>query len=116
MSDATMRAETEIASGPDVWFVLVQYEAHKDMRNDWWAQPIYAVQLPFDLPRFRLKDENDEFSVMFKFRRRWYPLIGAWRQLKQLNLDAAEGRAYNIVSFGRRILKPMGVKPWAKRG
>ena len=41
VSDATIRAETEIASGPDVWFVLVQYEAHKDMRNDWWSQPLY---------------------------------------------------------------------------
>lgn len=115
VKDATARAEAEIASGPDVWFVLVQYGPRKDLRNDWWAQPLYAVQLPDDLWRFRLKDEDDEFSVMFKFRGRWYPIIGAWRQLKKLNLDAAEGRACNVVSFGHRILKRMGVKAWKAR-
>ena len=115
VSDAAIRAETEIASGPDVWFVLVQYGPCKDLRTDWWSQPLYAVQLPSDLGRFRLKDENDEFSVMFKFRRRWYPLIGAWRQLKRMNLDAAENRACNVVAFGRKILKEMGVKPWKAR-
>ena len=115
VSDATTRAETEIASGPDVWFVLVQYEAHKDMRNDWWAQPLYAVQLPDDLDRFRLWDDGNGFDVMFKFRGRWYSVIGAWRQLKRMNLDAAENRACNVVTFGRRILKKMGVKPWKAR-
>lgn len=115
VSEAAMRAEAEIAAGPDVWFVLVQYGPCKDLRTDWWSQPLYAVQLPSDLGRFRLKDGDDEFSVMFKFRGRWYPLIGAWRQLKKPNLDAAEGRACNIVSFGRRILKPMGVKAWKAR-
>ena len=115
VSDATTRAETEIASGPDVWFVLVQYEAHKDMRNDWWAQPLYAVHLPNDLDRFRLWDDGNGFDVMFKFRGRWYSVIGAWRQLKRMNLDAAENRACNVATFGRRILKKMGVKPWKAR-
>lgn len=31
VSDATMRAGAEIASGPDVWFVLVQYGPCKDL-------------------------------------------------------------------------------------
>lgn len=115
VSDATMRAETEIASGPDVWFVLVQYGPCKDLRTDWWSQPLYAVQLPDDLDRFRFWDDGNGFDVMVKFRGRWYSVIGAWRQLKRFHLDAAENRAYNIISFGRRILKPMGVKPWSRR-
>ena len=115
VSDATMRAETEIASGPDVWFVLVQYEAHKDMRNDWWAQPLYVVQLPNDLDRFRLWDDGNGFDVMFKFHGRWHSVIGVWRQLKRFHLDAAENRACSVVTFGRKILKKMGVKPWKVR-
>ena len=115
VSDATMRAETEIASGPDVWFVLVQYEACKTQGNGWWTQPLCAVQLPDDLNRFRLWDDDTGFDVMFKFRGRWYSVIGAWRQLKRMNLDAAENRACNVVTFGRRILKKMGVKPWKVR-
>lgn len=110
VSNATMRTEAEIASGPDVWFVLVQYETHKDTRNDWWVQPLYAVQLPDDLDRFRLWDDGNGFDVIFKFRGRWYSVIGAWRQLKRMNLDAAENRACNVVTFGRKILKKMGVK------
>ena len=115
VSDATMRAETEIASGPDVWFVLVQYEACKTPGNGWWAQPLYVVQLPDDLNGFRLWDDDTGFDVMFKFHGRWYSVIGAWRQLKRMNLDAAENRACNVVTFGRRILKKMGVKPWKAR-
>ena len=115
VSDATMRAGTEIASGPDVWFVLVQYEPCKDLRTDWWSQPLYAVQLPDDLDRFRLWDDGNGFDVMFKFHGRWHSVIGAWRQLKRMNLDAAENRACNVVTFGRRILKKMGVKPWKVR-
>ena len=115
VSDATTRAEAETASGPDVWFVLVQYETRKDPGNDWWAQPLYAVQLPDDLDRFRLWDDGNGFDVMVKFRGRWYSVIGAWRQLKRMNLDAAENRACNVVTFGRKILKEMGVKPWKAR-
>ena len=115
VSDATMRAEAEIASGPDVWFVLVQYEACKTQGNGRWAQPLYAVQLPDDLWRFRLHDDANGFDVYFKFRGRWYPLIGVWRQLKRFHLDAAENRACNVVTFGRKILKKMGVKPWKVR-
>ena len=115
VSDATMRAETEIASGPDVWFVLVQYEARKAPGNGWWAQPLYAVQLPNDLDRFRLWDDGNGFDVMFKFHGRWHSVIGAWRQLKRMNLDVAENRACSVVTFGRKILKKMGVKPWKAR-
>ena len=115
ISDATTRAEAETASGPDVWFVLVQYGPCKDLRTDWWSQPLYAVQLPVDLGRFRLRDDGSGFDVMFKFRGRWYPVVGAWRQLKRMNLDAAENRACNVVAFGRKILKEMGVKPWKAR-
>ena len=115
VSDAAIRAETEIASGPDVWFVLVQYGPCKDLRTDWWAQPLCAVQFPDDLDRFRLWNDGNGFDVMFKFKGRWYPLIGAWRQLKKLNLDAAENRPCSVVTFGRRILKKMGVKPWKAR-
>lgn len=115
VSDATTRAEEETASGPDVWFVLVQYGPCKDLRTDWWSQPLYAVQLPDDLWRFRLRDDANGFDVYFKFRRRWYPLVGVWRQLKRMNLDAAENRACNVVAFGRKILKEMGVKPWKAR-
>lgn len=115
VSDAAIRAETEIASGPDVWFVLLQYEACKTPGNGWWAQPLIAVQLPNDLDRFRLWDDGNGFDVMVKFRGRWYSVIGAWRQLKRMNLDAAENRACNVVTFGRRILKKMGVKPWKAR-
>ncbi len=115
VSDATARAGAEIASGPDVWFVLVQYGPCRDLRTDWWSQPLYAVQLPFDLPRFRLHDDADGFDVYFKFRGRWCPLVGAWRQLKRFRLDAAENRACNVVTFGRRILRRMGVKPWVQR-
>ena len=114
VSDAAVRAESEIASGPDVWFVLVKYGQCRDLGKDWWSQPLYAVLLPQDLDRFRLWDDGSGFDVMFKFRGRWYPVIGAWRQLKRLNLDASEGRACNVVTFGRRILRKMGVKKWMK--
>lgn len=115
VSNATMRAEAEIASGPDVWFVLVQYGPCKDLKTNWWSQPLYAVQLPDDLDRFRLWDDGNGFDVMVKFRGRWYSVIGAWRQLKRMNLDAAENRACNVVTFGRKILKKIGVKPWKAR-
>ena len=112
VSDVTMRAETETASGPDAWFVLLQYEARKAPGNGWWAQPLCAVQLPNDLDRFRLWNDGTGFDVMFKFHGRWYSVIGAWKQLKRMNLDVAENRACNVVTFGRKILKKMEVKEW----
>lgn len=115
VSDSAMRAGTEIASGPDVWFVLLQYEARKAPGNGWWAQPLYAVRLPDDLDRFRLWSDGTGFDVMFKFRGRWCSVIGAWKQLKRMNLDAMESRSCDIVTFGLRILKKMGVKPWKAR-
>ena len=115
VSDATMRAGAEIASGPDVWFVLVQYGPCKDLKTDWWLQPLCAVRLPNDLDRFRLWSDGTGFDVMFKFHGRWCSVIGAWKQLKRMNLDATENRACDIVTFGLRILKKMGVKPWKAR-
>ena len=76
VSDAATRAEAETASGPDVWLVYVRHGPCEDLRTNWWSQPVYTVQLPSDLDRFRLKDEDNEFSVMFELKGRWYPLIG----------------------------------------
>lgn len=115
VSDAATEAEAETASGPDVWLVLVRHGPCKDLRTDWWSQPVYTVQLPSDLGRFRLKDKDNEFSVMFKLKGRWYPLIGVWRHTGRMNLDVAENRAYSVVMFGRNILKPIGVKTWKAR-
>lgn len=115
VSDATIRAEAETASGPDVWLVLVRHRPCKDLRTDWWSRPVHTVQLPSDLGRFRLKDEDNEFSVMFEFKGRWYPLIGVWRRTGRTNLDVAEIRAYSVVTFGRQILRKMGAKPWKAR-
>ena len=115
VSDAATRAEAETSSGTDVWFVLVRHGPCEDLRTDWWSQPVYAVQSPSDLGRFRLKDEDNEFSVMFESEGRWYPLIGVWRQTRRTNLDVAENRAYSVVTFGRQILRKMGVKPWKAR-
>lgn len=115
VSDAATRAGAETASGTDVWLVLVRHGPCEDLRTDWWSQPVYAVQLPSDLGRFRLKDEDNEFSVMFESEGRWYPLVGVWRQTRRMNLDAAGNRAYSVVTFGRNILKPIGVKTWKAR-
>lgn len=79
---------------------------------------LYAVQLsPFspDLSRFRLWDDADGFDVLFKLRGRWHRVDAAWVQLKRRGLDPAENRPIAIVTFGRKILKKMGVKPWTKR-
>lgn len=115
VSDATMRAETKIASGPDVWLVLVRHRPCEDLRMNYWSRPVYTVRLPDDLNRFRLWDDGNGFDVMFKFKGRWYPLIGVWRRTGRTNLDVTEIRACNVVTFGRRILKKMGVKPWKVR-
>lgn len=115
VSGAATRAEAETASGTDVWLVLVRHGPRKDLRTNWWSQPVYTVQLPSDLGRFRLKDEDNEFSVMFELKGRWYPLIGVWRHTRRMNLDVAENRAYSVVTFGRQILRKMGAKPWKAR-
>ena len=111
VSDAAMRAETEIASGPDVFFVLCE-----DGNRTALLGTLYAVQLPSsDLSRFRLWDDGEGFDVFFKLRGRWHRVNAVWRQLKRLGLDAAENRSCSVVTFGRRILKKMGVKPWKVR-
>ena len=115
VSDAATRAEAETASGTAVWLVLVRHRPCEDLRMHCWSRPVYTVRLPSDLGRFRLKDEDNEFSVMFEFKGRWYPLIGVWRHIRRMNLDVAENRAYSVVTFGRQILKPMGVKAWKAR-
>lgn len=105
--DPKTRLELEIESYPDVWFVLVDYKR----KDDWWKQPLYAVQLPQDLDRFRLQVKAG-FNVWFKFHNRWYPILGAWKQLKRLNLDAAENIGKGVVNFAGTTLKKLGVKPW----
>ena len=110
VSDATMRAEAEIASGPDVFFILCE-----DGDGTALLGTLYAVQLPSDLGRFRLWDDGKGFDVFFKLRGRWHRVDAVWRQPKRLGLDAAENRPCSVVTFGRRILKKMGVKPWKAR-
>lgn len=112
VSDATMRAETENASGPDIFFILCE-----DRDRTAPLGTLYAVQLSSassDLSRFRLWDDEEGFDVFFKLRGRWHRVDAVWRQLKRLGLDAAENRPCSVVTFGRRILKKMGVKPWTK--
>ena len=112
VSDATMRAETEIASGPDVWFVLVRGRGNRTAL----LGTLYAVQLPSsDLSRFRLWDDGEGFDVFFKLRGRWHRVDAVWRQPKRLGFDAAENKPCSVVTFGRSILKKMGVKPWKVR-
>ena len=112
VSDATMRTETEIASGPDVFFVLCEDGGNRTAL----LGTLYAVQLPSsDLSRFRLWDDGEGFDVFFKLHGRWHRVDAVWRQPKRLGLDAAENRPCSVVTFGRRILKKMGVKPWTKR-
>lgn len=111
VSDATMRVETEIASGPDVFFVLCE-----DGNRTAPLGTLYAVQLPSsDLSRFRLWDDGEGFDVFFKLHGRWRRVDAVWRQPKHLGFDAAENRPCSVVTFGRRILKKMGVKPWTER-
>ena len=111
VSDATMRAETEIASGPDVFFVLCE-----DGNRTALLGTLYAVQLPSsDLSRFRLCDDGEGLALFFKLRGRWHRVDAAWRQPKRLGLDAAENEPCSVGTFGRRILKKMGVKPWKVR-
>lgn len=108
VSDATMRAETEITSGPDVFFVLCE-----DRNRAALLGTLYAVQLPSsDLSRFRLWDDGEGFDVFFKLRGRWHRVDAVWRQPKRLGFDAAENRSCSVVTFGRKILKKMVVKEW----
>ena len=111
VSDAAIRAETEIASGPDVFFVLCEDGSRAALLGT-----LYAVQLPSsDLSRFRLWDDGEGFDVFFKLRGRWHRVDAVWRQPKRLGFDAAENKPCGVVTFGRRILKKMGVKPWTER-
>ena len=101
--DAETRARLEIEGSPGVFFVLCG-----DGNGT-----LYAVRLPSsDLGRFRLWDDADGFDVMFKLRGRWRRVNAAWRQLKGRNLDPAESRPVSVLTFGRRILKKMGVVEW----
>ena len=106
--DAETRARLEIERSPGVFFVLCE-----DGNRDPLLGTMYAVQLPSsDLGRFRLWDDADGFDIMFKLRGRWRRVNAVWRQLKRLDLDAAENRPVAITTFGRRILKKMGAKEW----
>ena len=102
-----------IERSPDVFFVLCE-----DGDGPALLGTLYAVQLSSassDLSRFRLWDDEEGFDVFFKLRGRWHRVDAVWRQPKRLGLDAAENRPCSVVTFGRRILKKMGVKPWTER-
>ena len=103
MTEHELRSEIE--RSPDVFFVLCE-----DGTGPALYGTLYAVQLPSDLGRFRLWDDGKGFDVMFKLRGRWHRVDAAWRQLKRL--DAAENRPCSVVTFGRKILKKMGVREW----
>ena len=110
MTEPELRSEIE--RSPDVFFVLCE-----DGNRSTLLGTLYAVQLSSssDLSRFRLWDDGEGFDVFFKLRGRWHRVNAVWRQLKRLGLDAAENRPCSVVTFGRRILKKMGVKPWKVR-
>ena len=109
--DAETRARPEIERSPGVFFVLCE-----DGNGTAPLGTLYAVQLPSsDVGRFRLWDDADGFDVLFKLRGRWRRVDAVWRQLKGRNLDPAESRPIAITTFGRRILKKMGVGEWKPR-
>lgn len=106
VSNATMRAETEIASGPDVFFILCE-----DKNRSAILGTLYSVLMPQDAARFRVWDDKNGFDVLFKLRGRWHCVDAAWRQLKGRNLDPAENHPIAITTFGREVLKKTyGVK------
>lgn len=107
VSDANSRAETEIASGPDVFSVLVEDGARTVLMGT-----LYSVLLPQDADRFRVRDDGDGFDVVFKLRGRWHRVDAAWRQLKGRDLDPAEYRPIAVVSFARKVLKQCGAREW----
>ena len=109
MTEPELRSEIE--RSPDVFFVLCE-----DGNRSTLLGTLYAVQMPSDLSRFRLWDDEDGYDVFFKLRGRWHRVDAVWMQLKKLELDPAENRPVAIVTFGRRILRERyGVKPWTKR-
>ena len=107
MTELELRSEIE--RSPDVFFILCE-------DGDGPALPgtLYAVRLSSDLSRFRLWDDGEGFDVFFKLRGRWHRVDAVWRRLNRPGLDAAENRPCSVITFGRRILKKMGVKPWTK--
>ena len=107
MTERELRSEIE--RSPDVFFVLCD-----DRNRSTLLGTLYAVQLPSDLGRFRLWDDGEGFDVFFKLRGRWHRVDAVWRQPKRLGFDAAENKPCSVVTFGRRILKKMGVKPWTE--
>lgn len=105
MTEPELRSEIE--RSPDVFFVLCEDRTKSVLHGT-----LYAVQLPSDLGRFRLWDDEDGYDVFFNLRGRWRRVDAVWRQLKRLGLDAAENRPCSVVTFGRKILKKMGVREW----
>ena len=106
MTEPELRSEIERSL--DVFFVLCE----DGNRSTTLLGTLYAVQLPSDLGRFRLWDDEEGFDVFFNLRGRWRRVDAVWRQLKRLGLDAAENRPCGVVTFGRKILKKMGVREW----
>ena len=105
MTEPELRSEIE--RSPDVFFVLCEDRTKSALHGT-----LYAVQMPSDLCRFRLWDDGKGFDVFFELRGRWRRVNAVWRQLKRLGLDAAENRPCSVVTFGRKILKKMGVREW----
>lgn len=101
------RPETGRSSA--TFFVLVEDGGHAALHGT-----LCAVLMPRDAERFRVWDDGDGFDVLFKLRGRWRRVDAVWRQLKHLGLDTAENRPCSVVTFGRRILKKIGVKPWVR--
>lgn len=106
MTEPELRSEIE--GSPDVFFVLCE----DGNRSTTLLGTLYAVQLPSELGRFRLWDDEEGFDVFFKLRGRWHRVDAAWVQLKKLGLDPAENRPIAIVTFGRKVLGEYGVKKW----
>ena len=93
-----------------MFFVLVEDGVHAALRGT-----LYAVRMPCDAGRFRVRDDGDGFDVLFKLRGRWRRVDAAWRQLNGRGLDPAENRPVALVTFGRKVLKAYGVKEWKPR-
>lgn len=105
--ETELKLRAEIERSPSVFFVLVEDGGRTSVLDT-----LYAVQLPQDIGRFRLRDGLDGFDLQFKLRGRWKAVHAVWRQLKGRNLDPAENRPFAVTSFAKKILEPMGVKKW----
>ena len=104
MTELGLRSEIE--RSPDVFFVLCE-----DGDGTALLGTLYAVIMPQDAGRFRVRDDRDGFDVLFELCGRWRRVSAVWKQLKGRNLDLGESRPVSITTFGRKVLKKTyGVK------